>query len=78
MKFADFKCEKCGKLYEDLELYKEHKCKCGQNLKRIYSYNNFPEFIPDFYENFEHNAIWIESRKQFKNECKKRNLERVY
>jgi len=45
MKFADFKCEKCGKLYEDLELYKEHNCRCGQKLKRIYSYNNFPEFI---------------------------------
>lgn len=80
MKLVDFKCLKCNKVYEDLILDEKIKyfCKCGNVLTRIYGYRKNPEFIPDFYHNFEHKPIFIESRKQFKEECVKRDLERVY
>lgn len=78
---ADFKCKKCGEIIEDVFLDEADKlqCKCkSKDITRIYGFDKYKEFEVGYYENFEHKPIYIESREQFKRECKKRNLERVY
>ncbi len=53
------------------------KCECGGNLLRLYSVK--PEiFKAGWYENFEFEPIYIDTKKQFKQELNKRGLVRVF
>ncbi len=81
IRLADFKCNHCGAVVYDVFLDEADtaKCKCGSgNLARIFGFDKYKEFQVGYYENFEHKPIYIESRQQFKDECKKRGLERVF
>ena len=75
MILVDKKCENCEFVKEDLFAGEDDICpKCGTKLKRIFGYKKYKEFIPAWFEHFDHEPIFIDSREQFKAECKKRNL----
>lgn len=83
MKLIDVRCEpsngistSCGKVINDVfdDEMVGQPCECGGIYRRMYSARIFKEFVPRFYENFEHEPIYIETREQFKEECDKRNL----
>jgi hypothetical protein len=77
LKLVDKRCEKCSKIYEYMIDKDDDKCACGGNLLRLYSVK--PEiFKAGYYENFEFDPIYIETKKQFKQECDKRGLVRVF
>jgi hypothetical protein len=77
MKFVDKRCNKCNKIYEYLLDNDNDNCKCGGKLLRLYSIK--PEiFKVGWYENFEPNPIYIETKKQFQKELDKRGLVRVF
>ncbi len=78
MKLVDKKCKNCGKVYTDLFEVDNDICECGSKLYRIFSFTRIKPFQPGFYENFEYDPIYIEDRKQFKQECDKRGLVRVF
>ena len=78
---ADYICGNCGRVLEDIFIDEADNTECvcnSKKLKRIFSFSKYKEFEAGFYENFEHKPIYIESKEQFKKECKKRGLERVY
>jgi len=77
MKLVDKKCKKCGRVYRDLFDSDTDKCECGEVLLRIFSFTRIKPFQPGYYENFEYDPIYIEDKKQFKDECDKRGLVRV-
>jgi len=55
----------------------DSKCECGSTLLRLYSVK--PEiFKAGWYENFEFDPIYIDTKKQFKKEMNKRGLVRVF
>ena len=77
MKIIDKRCDICKKVYEDMLDSDDDKCACGGKLLRLYSVR--PEiFQAGWYENFEFEPIYIETKKQFNNEMKKRGLVRVF
>ena len=78
MKLVDKKCKICGKVYIDLIDSDNDRCECSEPLYRIYSARIQKPFQEGMYENFEYEPIYIENKKQFKNECDKRGLVRVF
>lgn len=78
MKLVDKKCKSCGKVYKDLFDDEKNKCECGSILVRIFSFTRIKSFQEGYYENFEYEPIYIESKKQFQKECDKRGLVRVF
>ena len=77
MKIVDKRCEDCKKVYENLIDGDKDKCGCGGKLLRLYSVK--PEiFKVGWYENFEYDPIYIDTKKQFKKELDKRGLVRVF
>ena len=57
-------CEKCG--------WWRRVCKCSDNLLP-----NIHTFKPMFYEDLDVEPVWVESKRQLREECKKRNLVAV-
>jgi len=77
MKLVDKRCNKCNKVYEYMLDKDDSKCQCGGILLRLYSVK--PEiFKAGWYENFEFDPIYIDTKKQFKQEMDKRGLVRVF
>ena len=77
MKLVDKRCSKCKRIYEYMLDSDNSKCECGGNLLRLFSIK--PEiFKVGYYENFEAEPIYIETKKQFKQELDKRGLVRVF
>jgi len=79
MKLVDMKCNLCSKVYEDVfyDGIEELKCSCGGKLLRIFSCRKYPEYPEGFYENFDHEPLYIRDRSHFYKEAKKRGLEPV-
>ena len=77
MKLVDKRCSKCNKVYENMLAEDNDKCSCGSELLRLYSVK--PEiFQAGWYENFELEPIYIDTKKQFQKEMDKRGLVRVF
>jgi hypothetical protein len=77
MKLVDKKCRECGKVYEYMLDSENDICECGKPLYRIFSVK--PEiFKAGYYENFEAQPIYIETKKQLQQELDKRGLVRVH
>jgi DNA-directed RNA polymerase subunit RPC12/RpoP len=77
IKIADFKCEKCSKVIENLEIDEEHKCDCGGNLLRIFGLRKEMQMLPHWDEHMDHDPVWIEDYGHYKKEMKKRGYEGV-
>lgn len=78
MKLVDKKCEDCGKVFEDVFDDEALVCDCGGKLLRLYSSARIELFKAGWYENFELFPIYIDTKKQFQQECDKRGLVRVF
>ena len=77
MKLVDKRCDKCNKVYEYMLDSDDNNCECGGKLLRLYSVK--PEiFKAGWYENFEFDPIYIDTKKQFQQEMDKRGLVRVF
>ena len=74
----DKRCDKCNEVVKDIfDIEDINECACGGNLLRLYSIK--PEiFKAGMYENFEAEPIYIETKKQFQQECDKRGVVRVH
>jgi hypothetical protein len=73
IKLVDKKCETCGMVFENVFDDEKINC-CGKPAKRMYGYRKYAEFIPAFYENIEHDPMWIDKREDFKRILKERKL----
>jgi hypothetical protein len=78
MKLIDKRCNNCKKVFTDLFDDDSRKCDCGGVLERLYSSPRLEIFQAGYYENFEFEPIYIETKKQFNQELKKRGLVRVW
>jgi len=78
MKLVDKRCEKCKKVFADLFEDDNRKCDCGGKLLRMFSNPRIELFKAGYYENFEFDPIYIDTKKQFNQELKKRGLVRVW
>ena len=80
MPLHDYECEKCQKTFEHFckveDLRKEVECpECKTVSKRIITVqNSFDAFKPFWCDRISWDPIYIESKKQLSEECKKRNL----
>lgn len=75
----DFECTKCGKRWEQVlpmaQRNNSKRCECGGGGKRIYSLGSRVEvFKPMWYDDLAETPIYIDSKRQLREECKRRNL----
>jgi hypothetical protein len=78
IRFADFRCIKCGEITEDLALGEDsYECECGGLLERIFTINKDVQMLPHWNEHMGHEPVYIEDRQMFKKECKKRGLGEI-
>lgn len=73
MILVDKRCIKCGNVESYCDKDSMDLCPdCNSEMLRIYGFKKPKEFIPGFYEHFEKEPIYIESREQYRQECEKR------
>ena len=79
IRMVDMKCSKCGKVHEEYlyEDNKEYTCNvCKGKLLRIYgNYQKYKEYPEGYYENFDHEPVYIKDREDFYKKCKAYGLE---
>lgn len=72
---VDKKCPTCKAVVELAYKDEVTKCsKCGTTMERIFGNGVAPEFRPQWFDGFEAEPIFIESREQFVKECESRGL----
>lgn len=75
IRIADFRCNSCGKVKEDLIVDgKEYKCNCGGTLERMFTIAKRMQMLPHVCEHMGHEPVYIEDREHFDKELKKRGL----
>lgn len=82
MPLYDFQCDTCGK--KDIDVYDSsletaHGCSvCGDRMRRLLPIPNIrPDLQPYVDENMGHDPIYVSSRRQHKEELKKRGLVQI-
>ncbi len=74
----DYECEKCGKEVTKFRLIADRhnllSCECGGKCKKIVGLSRVNVFKPLFMTNLDVNPVWVESKKQLREECKKRGV----
>jgi putative FmdB family regulatory protein len=71
------RCSKCNKEFEAFAMIKDRltiKCSCGSGTTIVPCATGIHIFKADWYEHIDEEPIWIESKKQLKEECDKRGL----
>mgnify|MGYP002067901107 CR=1 FL=1 len=76
MPLYDFRCRKCEKVFEGFKKWDEPtpKCKCGGETHVLMNTKGRDWFQPHWNENIAEKPIYIESKKQYREECQKRGL----
>ena len=74
-----YEYEHCGKRFEKfLPMVKSGEPQdcpiCGKSSQKVISLPAVSTFKPRYYENIDVEPIWIESKRQLKEECAKREL----
>jgi len=78
VKIADFKCDSCGEIIEDLIVEdKIYKCHCGGTFKRMFTVGKRMQMLPHINEHLGHEPVYINDREHFDKELKKRGLHAV-
>ncbi len=79
VKIADYRCNKCGEIAEDLYLDNDikYECKCGGIMERMYGIRKEMQMLPHLNEHMSHEGVYIEDYQHFKKELKKRGLEGI-
>ena len=72
---VDKRCPLCNTVVEFEYKDEETKCpKCFTVMDRVFGNGVAPEFRPQFFDGFEAEPIFINSREQFVKECESRGL----
>jgi putative FmdB family regulatory protein len=76
MPLYDVRCPKCEKIQEVFhKMTEEHPlCECGGQTEVVLNSRGRDWFTPHWNENIDEKPIYIESKKQYREECKKRGL----
>lgn len=77
MPLYDFRCYKCHKEFEGFKRISDlnPQCKsCGGETEVVLNTKGRDWFKPHWNENIDNKPIYIESKKQYKEECQKRGL----
>jgi len=79
MPLYEYECGKCGTSFDEYVDVKDRnnvRCKrCGELADRLISRSTgLNIFKPMWYEDICEKPIWVESRKQLKEECKKHDV----
>lgn len=77
----DLRCTACDHTFEELidrEASAPPCPKCGQETKRLVSLPSPVLFREGWYEHIDRHPIYISSKKQLKNETRKRGLTSIY
>lgn len=74
-----YECDKCGEVFDlFVPISKRHdvKCKCGWKATKLLasSMTIAPLFQPMWYNDICETPIYVNSKKQLKDECKKHNV----
>ena len=74
----EYECEDCKCRWEEIRDFAERhtaKCgKCGGKGIKLISNISLEEFKPMFYNDICEKPIWVESKKQLKQECNKHGV----
>lgn len=76
MPLYDVKCENCEKVKEIFKKIDDplSKCECGGELRILLNAKGRDWFQPHWNENLDDKPIFVESKQQYREECKKRGL----
>lgn len=77
MPIYQYSCNSCGKRFEELRKIEDRyqaKCECGSSATLQIAKANPILFKPQFFEHLDINPMWVESKRQLKEECKKRGV----
>jgi putative FmdB family regulatory protein len=76
MPLYDFKCLSCHKVFEGFKKLADEMplCRCGGAAEIILNTKGRDWFQPHWNENLDHKPVFVESKKQYREECKKRGL----
>lgn len=74
----DYRCTNCNKEFEDLRPRsdcKESTCpNCGSKAKRLFTIRHrYKDFLEGWWHDIAPEPIYIKSRRQLRDECKKHN-----
>ena len=72
----DYQCEKCGRKWESFHSIDERdneKC-CGKEATRLITMGAVDIWKPMWYNDICEEPIYIESKRQLKEECKKHDV----
>jgi len=73
-----YKCNYCKTIVELFRAIRERNCisicDCGKDRERILTTASVEVWKPQWFEHIDINPIYIESKSQLKEECKKRGL----
>ena len=81
MPIFDFGCTPCGKVEEHwVKKYDDPvKCKCGRMMEKLITAPHvFHPFREGFFEHIDTKPIYISSKKQLREECRKRDVTSHY
>ena len=76
MPLYDFKCKKCDTVFEGFKKIAEPnlECECGGKTEVLLNTKGRDWFQAHWNENIDEKPIYIESKKQYREECQKRGL----
>lgn len=76
MPLYDFKCKRCGRIFEAFKKIADPNvpCFCGSETDVVLNTKGRDWFQPHWNENIAEKPIYVESKKQYREECQKRGL----
>lgn len=82
MVVKDFRCPRCEAKALDLlcaPIESPPICSCGVQMERFFTAGSkFHPFREGFYEHLDVNPVYVTSKRQLKDECKRRGLSSAY
>lgn len=80
MPLYDFRCKTCGLVWEDLIAADapDPSCQCGGLSERLISLPTPILFREGWYNDIDTEPMYISSKKQLRDECRKRGLTSIY
>ena len=75
----DYKCQRCGKVFEafnTMASFKGQRCECGGKCEVFFGRGGAAAhvFKPMWYHDICEKSLWIESKRQLKEECDKHGV----
>lgn len=81
MPIYEMECPECltrGDVFCKMDERLSQKCDCGATLEIKITAPNFVPFHGGFHEHIDHEPIYIKSKRQLQQECRRRGLTSMY